>query len=289
MLATTIKSGSLVLNVKDIPAISALLADAIRVLDDTGASGAEIESVIMRDPALTTRILRVVNSAAYGFTRRIETVRESVVMLGSRKVRSIAGAMVSCELFARPVVDLLDPLALWSHSVAASAWATQIIEQQRAWHAQSAVLGALLHDIGAVLLGAYATEQYRVVLEKSRSEGIDHTLMEQNAWGTTHARIGAILCASWMLPVGLTALVNQHHSVEPPADGALGVLMLADWLASTQGYRGIAWSPDPVLPGGLLESLNMQLSDLDALLLHRDVITNRVEVLLDAAAIEVKS
>lgn len=283
MVATTVKSGQLELSIADIPAIPALIADAIRVLEDVGASSTEIELVITRDQALATKILRVVNSAAYGFSRRIETVREAVVMLGGRKMRSIAGGMVTAGLYAKPVGDLLDPVSLWAHALAASTWAMQIIEYQRAWDAQSAVMGALLHDIGIAILGQYATEPYERVLKMSRDEGVDHTIIEQRELDTTHARVGAALCASWMLPVGLTSLVHHHHSQEPPTDHALGVLMLADHLAKVGGYKALSWDSEPVIQDGVLQSLSLEDADLERLLEMRESVAMRVDALIEIA------
>ncbi len=265
----------------DLPAIPGLIAEAIRVLDDPGTSGAEIEAVILCDQTMTARVLRTVNSAAYGFSRRIETIRESVVMLGTRKLRGIAGAVLSSHFFVDPINGLVDPRRLWAHSLAASIWAMEIVDYKKAWHAQSAVMAALLHDIGIVLLCQHAPDRYRTALEMSRDKGIHHVQAEQRELGTTHARVGAMLCAKWLLPVGLTQLVSHHHDHHCPADDTLSVVMLADYLAYTGGHRPFEWSIDPALPAGLLKSLDI----CDAAFRHfernRSRVDDRVSALMD--------
>lgn len=276
------QSGDLSFKISDLPAIPGLIAEAIRVLDDIGTSGSEIEAVILRDQAMAARVLRVVNSAAYGFSRRIETIRESVVLLGTRTLRGLAGAVLSSQFFADPIEGLVDPHRLWAHSLATSVWAMEIIDVKKAWHAQSAVMAALLHDVGIVLLCQYAPNRYRTVLEMSRDEGIHPVQAEQRELGTTHARVGATLCAKWLLPVGLTQLVNHHHSHDCPADDTLSVVMLADYLAHTEGHKPLEWSIDPFLPDGLLKSLDISDAEFGHLKRNRSRVDDRVTALVDA-------
>ena len=276
------KSGFLDLSINELPSIPALIADAIRVIDDPSASGVDIEGVIMRDQALAVRVLRVVNSAAYGFNRRIESVREAVVMLGNRKIRNLAGSMVAASLYAKPLSGLVDPLGLWSHSVATSAWACEIIAYKRIWHAQSGVMAALLHDIGLVVLAQYAPARLQEVLETSQRQQRHHVLVEEELLGTTHARVGATLCAKWMLPVGLTQLINAHHTLHTPTDDALAVLMLADWLAHAGGHKALSWSVQPEIPCDLMASIGITAGDLEGLRQKSDRVDSRVASMLDA-------
>lgn len=281
MSSLYVQSGDLSLKISDLPSIPGLIAEAIRVLDDPGTSGAEIEAVILRDQAMAARVLRVVNSAAYGFSRRIETIRESVVLLGTRKLRGLASAVLSSQFFADPIAGLADPRRLWAHSLATSVWAMEIIDVKKAWHAQSAVMAALLHDIGIVLLCQLAPDRYRAVLEMSRDEGIHHVQAEQRAFGTTHARVGATLCAKWLLPVGLTQLVNHHHVQNCPTDDTLSVVMLADYLAHTGGHKPLEWSIDPALPDGLLKSLDINDAAFRHFERNRSGVDDRVTALVD--------
>ncbi|NLG35280.1 MAG: HDOD domain-containing protein [Lentisphaerae bacterium] len=282
MVDVQVDSGELELSIRDLPTIPALIADALRVIDDPGSSRAEIESVVQRDQSLTAQLLRVVNSAAYGFSRRIESVREASIMLGTRKIKGIAGAMVAANLYAQPMAGLVDPLELWTHALAASTWAMEIIDFKRLWHAQSAVVAALLHDLGIVLLCQYATDRYREVLETSRREKLHHVLVEQRVFRTTHAAIGAKLCAKWLMPVGLTQLVNGHHSPDCPTDDALGVVMLADHLAYESGLKPFGWSVAPRMPEGVCDSLGFEKGEYEALQARKDSVIDRTKALLDS-------
>lgn len=278
-----IQSGQLTLSIADLPAMPMLIAGALRAIEDPGSSSVEIEAVVMRDQALAARVLRIVNSAAYGFGRRIETIREAVVLLGVRKMKTIAAAMVTAKLFAEPISDLVEPRDLWAHSLTASLWAMEIISAKNLWQAQSAVTAALLHDIGIVMLCRFATDPYKAVLQMSREEGIHHVVVEQRELGTTHAHVGAMLCAKWCLPVSLTHLVGYHHTEQCPADSALSAVVLANHLAHLSGAKPFNWSPHPALPEGLLESLDLDGPSLVNLMQQSENVQDRAAAMLSAA------
>lgn len=237
----------------------------------------------MRDQALAARVLRIVNSAAYGFGRRIETIHESVVLLGVRRMKNITAAMVAAKLFAEPMSGLVNPRDLWAHSLSASIWAMEIIAARNLWQAQSAVTAALLHDIGIVMLCRFAADPYKAALKMSRDEGIHHMEVEQRELGTTHAQVGAMLCAKWCLPVSLTHLVGYHHTEQCPADSALSVVVLANYLAHLSGDKPFAWSAHPALPEGLCESLEIDEVGMDNLKKQTENVHDRVATMLGAS------
>ena len=175
----------LVLKIQELPAIPGIVADALRILDDPGSSAVEIGEVVQRDQALATKSLRVVNSAAFGFNRRIETIREALVMIGVRRIRGMVSAMATSGLFAKGIPGLVEPKFLWAHSLATSIWASEIIDYRKIWTAQSAIIGALLHDLGVVILCQHATDRYRTVLEMVRTEQAQLSDIEQRELGTT--------------------------------------------------------------------------------------------------------
>ncbi len=283
MSGIRLNDGEIVLSICDVPVLPGLIADALRVIEDPGVSGVEIESVILRDQALSARLLKVVNSAAYGFARQVDSIRAAVMMLGVRKIKGIAGAMIASKMFVNPLDGLADPRRLWTHSLASSVWAQELIDTLKLWQIQSSVMAALLHDIGIVLLIQYASEAYRGVLEKSQKEALAYFEVEQRELGTTHARVGATACAKWMLPVALTQLINGHHSSECPTDDALSVVMLADFLANEIGMKSFDWEPPMILPQGLLESLGIDDEMMIKILQSRSLVQDRVNALVNAA------
>jgi HD-like signal output (HDOD) protein len=280
---TPLSAERLVLNIRELPSIPAMLADTLRVLDDPGTSAPEIEAVVQRDQALTAKTLRVVNSAAIGYNRRIETIREALVLVGLRRVRGLVSAMAASGMFAKGIPGLVEPRDLWAHALAASVWAAEIIEFRKLWMAQSAVIGALLHDLGMVILCQFATERYRGVLAKSRELHLPLHQVEQQELGTTHAFVGATLCVKWQLPVAISQLVHYHHATATPQDKTKGVVVLANHLAHAGGTPPMSWAMMPELPEGLLDLLGLDAEMLTILVERRTLVQDRVHALLEAA------
>ncbi len=255
----------LCIDIKDLPSISSVVADTLRVINDPRSSALEIEAMIKRDQSLTARTLRVVNSAAYGFSRRIGSIREAVTMLGLRKVKSIATSMKAFTCFDAEIADIINAEDLWVHSLASSLWANEIINMKKLWAIDLSITASLLHDIGILILCKHAPKQYAPVIEESRLKNIHHVDLEKSLLGTTHATIGATLCAKWQLPVGLSQLINQHHTEEHPADTALSVVMLADYMANLFGDSPIQGERLPKIHQHILDSVDMTTAEFNRL------------------------
>ena len=276
----------LILNVRDLPSIPGVITHTLRVVNDSASSSVDVELIIMRDQSLTAKILRVVNSAAYGFSRRIGSVREAVTMLGMRKIKAIVGSMVAANLFKRGMPGLVAPERLWTHSLSASIWAREIITHKKIWGVDSAIVAALLHDIGILALCEFAADRYRPVLERCQADGSDLLAVEQSELGVTHAHIGGQLCSKWKLPVSTTMLVGHHHTSLCPSDPSLSVVMLADHLASICGEMPFDWGTVHQLPDGLLASLGISSDDLAILRRQESAIHYQTAALREVAESE---
>jgi HD-like signal output (HDOD) protein len=273
----------LILDTKDLPTIPAVVADTLRVANDPSASIEELEWIVVRDLSLTARVLRVANSAVYGFPRRIESVHEAIVMLGTRKVKHVTAAMAASELFKGGNQDLVQPQQLWLHALATSLWARHLIEWKQFWGCGSAVTASLLHDLGILALVQQVPDRYQPVLGKARADGGRLLETEQRELGTTHAYIGGALCAKWQLPVSVTQLVSHHHSPTAPADPALAVVMLANRLAHMSDVGPFLWKCKPEAPECLM-GINLDSGPgLEFFQKVRQPILEQVQAFKDAA------
>ena len=208
-----LKPEALVLKIQDLPVIPSAVAEILRVVNDASASGVEIEWAVSRDQAVAARMLKVVNSAAYGLARRVETIRECVVMLGLRKVRDIAASMAASVLFVKDPSGLVDGSRLWIHGLSTSLWARQIMSVKRLTDMDVVVPAALLHDLGILVLHQFCTESYHDILTRAREENRHHDRIEKKVLKVSHARVAAALCAKWKLPISMTQLINSHHQI----------------------------------------------------------------------------
>jgi putative nucleotidyltransferase with HDIG domain len=265
------------LTLDSLPTLPGAAAEILRVANNPSAGSMDLEVLIARDPALTAQALQVANSPVYGFRRRLSTVHETVVALGTRKIRAIASALALAPSFKDGAGGLLKGTRLWSHALASALWTQEIAPRVDSHDLNRLFTAALMHDIGIVVLSQVASERYGDLLSLAQEAGASVETVEQDLLETNHARIGAAVCAKWMLPAELTLLIAHHHSHETPIDPSAQVLALADWLASTTGCPNFEWESDARLPEGLVSAMGLRGGDIEDLRARAPEIRERAD------------
>ncbi len=260
-----VEANKLVVSIKDLPTLPTAIAEILQVANNPSASAGDLQVVIGKDPPLASKVLKIANSAMFGFSRRIESIQQAVVAIGFRRIRSVASAMAVAPVFRTDETGLLNGPMLWAHSTAAGMWTQEIARASRYQETDLVFTAGLLHDIGILILNQFAHESYQATLTMLKSENIPLHEAEQKMLGTTHERVGAALCAKWMLPAGLTQIISYHHSETAPVDPAAQILAMADYLAVTNGLPEIAGLPEPPEPTRLAEALGLSTADMEKL------------------------
>jgi len=199
---------------KELLSLPQTLAEVLRVTKSETSSAQELASVLMRDPALTAKILRIANSPFYGVGREITTMTQAVVTLGLRTVTALT---LSSSVYK--LVDgwnsTIDRPRFWRHSLEVAIGSRMIYEAQGINQGEEAFIGGLLHDIGILVLERAFPKQYPAVWKEAQ-QGRVLTELEDETWGTDHARVGKFLLEQWHLPQRICDGVGLHHMVFPP-------------------------------------------------------------------------
>ena len=264
------KQDQFLLRLKDVPVLPASVEAVLRVVNDESATSSDIERVLERDQSLAGKTLKVANSPYYGIRRPAETVSEAVLFIGTRKIRQIASAMALDPLFKTDERGLVDGPALWAHALATAIWTREIsglLGREREHYLYTA---ALMHDLGIAVMWQQARDVYRVVLERAKRERLEHPVAEEQDLGTTHAAVGAMLCAKWRLHPGMAQLVGDHHNESCPETPEQQILRLADNLAGEIGAPEFGWCEPIPLPSGLLEKMGLRDEDVTAVMERAD-------------------
>ena len=198
---------------KDLPSIPSSLARIINILDDPRSSARDLSLAISRDQAITAKILKIVNSAYYGFPRRIDALDHAVAMLGYRSIRDIILVTTLLEeASSSKDIPALDRKKLWEHAAACGGAARTIAQKTGMTKADSVFLAGLLHDIGKVLLDAFLNKEYRLAVKEAQEQGILLLEAEQRVLGANHTIFGHWLSEEWNLPSILSHAVLYHHT-----------------------------------------------------------------------------
>lgn len=253
------------LSPRNIPALPAALADLLRIANDPSVSIAELERTISRDQALTLRMLAVANSSFYGCSRRVDSVRTALALLGTQQVQNVASAMALA-----PVFECEHGPGLWAHGLATALWTRWVMRSIRVPPIEYLFTAALMHDIGIVLLFKNAPEEEGECLRLAAAQGRPLHEVEAAMLGLDHAQLGARAAAKWRLPDRIAQLVAAHHEPAAPAHVDHAVLAVADALAAATGTGELCGPVSKTIPASVLEAAGLRTEDLAVLLARAD-------------------
>lgn len=252
--------------IEELPTLPAVLPKVLSLVESDKSSAADIAAVITNDPALAAKILKVANSAYYGFSREVTAIQMAVGLLGLNMVRSLALSIgVLQSLPQGKARTNFSQEGLWKHSLAAATIMQELRTLVGAGESgDHHFIVGLLHDVGKVVLDQFFGDIFQAALEEAAASGCAclHE-MEKKQLGLDHAEIGAMLLSRWQFPEIIIRTILGHHqpgalSGEAARDRAM--LRLADTLAYRAGLGGAGNPAPPVFarPEGRLIGLDKE-------------------------------
>jgi HD-like signal output (HDOD) protein len=184
------------------------------VLDRPRAGAREIAAVIEEDAALAARVLRLVNSAFYGYPGRIDAIPQALAILGTEEIKNLALATSVFSLFKGTTAGFVTMRSFWEHGIACGVAARVVAAHRREATVDSMFIGGLLHDIGALTLCVHRAPEYtRAASAAWRAQG-SLSLALRTQLGYDSAEVADVLLEAWNLPVRLRKIVAH---VDDPA------------------------------------------------------------------------
>jgi len=195
----------------ELASLPQVLVEVVKVSADPNASASDLSRIILKDPALTAKLLRIVNSPYYGRVREVTTINQAVVTLGMRSVTAIALSASVYEMVGG-LKGAVDRKRFWRHSLEVATAAKLIADDIGFEPAEEAFVAGLLHDVGMLILEASFSDEYMRIW-KLVEAGESLLEVEQKSWGTDHARTGQFILDQWGLPKHIGEAASQHHRV----------------------------------------------------------------------------
>jgi len=185
------------------------------MLHDDRYGAADIGRVISHDPALTARLLRLVNSAFYRLPRHVDTVPLAINVVGTRALHELVLATAVASAFARIDTRLVDMADFWHHSIYCGLMARLLSRELDLGESEQAFIAGLLHDLGKLALYHELPDETEAILERFAATDEPLHLIEREQLGFDHADVGGALLRAWELPAIYQESVACHHR---PAD-----------------------------------------------------------------------
>ncbi len=244
----------------------------IELVEDPNSSAQDLNALIGRDPALSARVLKVVNSAFYGLPRQIGSINRAISLLGLNAVKNIAIAASLAKLFrGGALCDRFDAKELWAHSIAVATASKLLAKEARKSSGDEAFLAGLMHDIGVMV--ALQTDRAKLVkvfgdmqFDADGNPLIDFRMVERAVFGADHGHFGEALCEQWKFPRSLALACGHHHDpMRAPAESRHipWIVYIADRLATeNEGFRIDLL--DRTIATEALEALGLTEAQLDS-------------------------
>jgi putative nucleotidyltransferase with HDIG domain len=228
-------------------ALPTIVTQLIALVGDPRSSARQVARLISADQALTAKILRVANSAFYGFPRKIATVQLAIVVLGFNAVKNLAISVTVLKRFSAGTDHrLFDRQRFWQHAIGCGVAARMLAKRFGGRDGEAFVAG-ILHDIGKLILIEYAHDEFVDALELAEQDAVPIARAEEEVLGVTHAEVGGWLAERWNLPEPLAHSISAHHNpfaLKEPDDLVL-ITHLADALVRFNeiGHSGDSQKP----------------------------------------------
>lgn len=217
-----LEDGSLVL-----PTLPEVALKVREVVDDPEATAAKLAEIIITDPALSTRLLKVANSALYRGRIPVESVQMAVSRLGLAMVRNLVTSLVMEQMFQATSNRLEKRLHdLWEHSTEVAAISQVIASKQSGIKSDEAMLAGLIHDIGVLPILMKAEDTPGILQNSALLDSLIESL---------HPRIGEAILKSWKFPESLIAVAAEHENYDRDTGGAADLVDVIQ-VANLQSY-----------------------------------------------------
>jgi putative nucleotidyltransferase with HDIG domain len=217
-----------------IPPLPDLVVRLLAVLNKQETEPQDLETLMQNDQVLVAKMLAMVNSPFYGLNRTIRTIKEAVMVLGFRGVRSLVLATSTAKFLQRDyAVYGHEPKGLWLHAACVAAGSKLLARSCKvsADFAEQMFVAGLLHDIGKLMLVPYLNEHQRgAAAAPSLAE------FERCTIGLDHTEAGALVTAKWNLSQEVQEVIKAHHDTGvQKSERAIAIVRLADAVAHETG------------------------------------------------------
>jgi len=257
-------------NISSIPTLPTVIERLTRLLQNPKTSAEEVGKAITTDQALASKVLKLVNSAFYGFPGRISTITHAIVILGFSTVKNIVLTASIFDAFRGKGKDRIgfDLEGFWLHSIACGAASLSIAKQIGNTEKEECFIAGLIHDLGKLIMCRYLPKEFNLALKDCSDKERLLYESELELFSETHQEVGGFLTERWNLPVNLQNAVKYHHNPLPTHEYYLttAIVHCADILVRAMDFGNGGDAKVPAVSEHVWKSLGLDSIDIAVLL-----------------------
>jgi putative nucleotidyltransferase with HDIG domain len=231
-----------------LPSLSTINSALRELLGADQRYTSQVAEIIRRDPSLTARLLRLVNSVYYGLSTPVNNIEEAVFYLGVRQIRQLVMVTPIIEDFQKLAGQAPFPWRdFWQHCIGTALLAREVTGAMRAPTDEVDYVAGLIHDVGKIAMAAACPEHFETIYLSGEASRRDPLQLERRVLGMDHCELGALYLRSHNLPDALVEVAHHHHQPERAGHHThlVAAVQIADLLVRHAGI-GNSGNPTPV-------------------------------------------
>ncbi|MBW2559642.1 MAG: HDOD domain-containing protein [Deltaproteobacteria bacterium] len=250
----------------ELPTLPTVYMKLSHLLNAPDPSIKTISAIISEDMAIAAMVLKIVNSAAYGFRAKIGDLQHAIVILGLTEIRNLVLASSIYKIVKEfKSSSAFDMQAFWKHSIGCAIVAKVLAETAHLHSPEDVFTAGLLHDIGKLIHAGHFREEFNAVMTDVAETGVQLSKSEKKILGFDHAQTGGALAEKWGLPRATINMITHHHlSYTPDAlTSEMGAIHVGNSLCIALGLGSGGEKKVPIVNKKGWESLALKISDLE--------------------------
>lgn len=265
---------------ENLPSLPGVAVEVLALTEQPDCTIDQLANVIQNDPAITARILKIINSPLFGVAKGITSIKQASTLLGMRKLRIMALSFSIVQAIRRPEGDeTFDYEAYWRQALTAAVASRLLATKTARPIAEEAFVAGLLHNIGIVAGYLTAPDLFKPLLERSHKSGRWTVEDEIELLGASHAILSAELLKVWGLPEPLRLGVEHYRDAAPIEPNSSATPDLAHLIAAGVSIAELFAGDASMADIELCRTRCLQLTGI-----HRELL----EQVLDAVATRVQ-
>ncbi len=250
-----------------IPALPLVCQEVGRLAARRTTDARTLARAIEKGPALSTRVLRLANSAIYAFRRKVTSLNLAVSLLGNNNIYRLALSVAVVRQFRRPGGSRFNPARFWAHGALTGCVCVELNAHLGLDRRDDVFTFGLLHDVGKIAIYENLPEEFNRIIALFE-KGTPYRQAEQMILGFDHTLVGALLAEQWQLPNPYVECIRSHHQMPPgldtPTDRLRFLVFFGNAIAHMMEAK-LSTGTYPILKPEFLARLRLTQESLQAL------------------------
>jgi len=266
----------------EIASIKQVASGIINVIDDPESTAKDLKDIVELDPPLTSKVLRVANSAYYALQKKVKSIEQAAILIGFDAIKELALSLKVGEIFgSKDSVEGYTRASLWKHSIAVGLLSRMIYRREFREKGENIYIAGLLHEIGIIVEDQFLHNDFNKILHKAKAEKKNLSEAEYEILGYHHAELGKAITGHWNFPREIIMGIGYHHNptqVPPEFSKIASTLYIANYLCQKKcvGYCDAPFDDQSVFQK-CLKILDIEPYSLDLIIEEMESELSRLE------------